>query len=319
MSDFKNISLQRLDNNNFDIGPSEIIAFGCFRNEKLRLPYLLEYHKNLGVNRFFIIDNASTDGTVDYLLRQDFVHIFYTEDSYASSHCGIDWLNQLITEYGNNHWILTLDADEMFIYPKCENINLHLLTEYLDMVGAQAMQTFLVDMYSSKPIKDTHYTPAQPFLDCCSYFDSDSYHGANKDNFPTRGGPRHRLFWEDYNREKLSPYLINIPLIKWRNELKYEVGTHVISNLKIAELSGAKLHFKFFSDFYTYVESEASRNEHWDNAAQYKAYWDVLNKNPDLSAMYVGSLLYQDSLQLVNLGLMNMPDSYLQFINRLNL
>ena len=68
MSDFKNISLQRLDNNNFDIGPSEIIAFGCFRNEKLRLPYLLEYHKNLGVNRFFIIDNASTDGTVDYLL-----------------------------------------------------------------------------------------------------------------------------------------------------------------------------------------------------------------------------------------------------------
>ena len=318
MTHIEKSNLQRLDNNDLDIKPTEIIAFCCVRNELIRLPYLLEYHRRLGVDRFFVIDNASSDDTIDYLLTQHDVHLFYTEDSYAESMCGIHWLNQLICEFGTEHWILTLDADEMFIYPNCENVNLHQLVDYLNMEGVQAIQTFLIDMYSNKPIKETHYNSTQPFLDVCSFFDTNSYHDFNKDNIPTRGGPRYRLFWKDYDREKLSPYLINVPLIKWRKDLKYEVGTHIISNLKIAELSGAKLHFKFFSDFYTCAETESSRNEHWDNAAQYKSYWDVLSKKNNLSAMYEGSIKYKDSIQLIELGLMIQPNSYIDFIKRNN-
>ena len=313
---FDKSRLRRIDKNNFDIKDSEIIAFSCVRNEILRLPYFLEYHRQLGVDRFIFIDNASTDGTREFLLSQCDSHVFYTKASYAGSNCGIDWLNQLLSEFGDNNWILTLDADELLIYPLCERVKLQKLTRYLDSVKAQAMKTFLIDMYSNKAIIDTCYRKGQPFLKFSNYFDSNSYFQLGKDQMPARGGPRYRLFWQDYSREKNSPYLINVPLIKWRKDLKYESGTHAMSNINIASLTGGKQHFKLFSDFYAYAEVEASRKEHWNNASEYATYWDVLSEKPRLSAMYDGSIEYQDSMQLVNLGLMKLPDDYSIFLSQ---
>lgn len=305
--------LRRVDKNNIDIDESEIIVFSCVRNEILRLPYFLEYHRKLGVDRFIFIDNASTDNTKEYLLSQNDTHVFYTKASYAGSHCGMDWIHQLLSDFGHDHWILTLEPDELLIYPECETVNLQLLTKYLDSVDAQAMMTFLLDMYSGKAIKDTCYRTGDSFLDYCNYFDSNSYYQYNDNNIPTKGGPRYRLFWERYSRETTSPYLINIPLVKWRRNLKYESGTHTISNVKLASIIGGKQHFKFFSDFYKYVETEAKRKEHWNNASEYVTYWDVLSKNPELCGINDGSLSYIDSMQLVKLGLMKSPESYIRF------
>lgn len=305
--------MQRIDTNNTDIKASEIIAFSCVRNEILRLPYFLEYHRKLGVERFIFVDNDSTDGTREYLLEQSDNLVFYTNESYASSRCGIEWINTLIAEYGVDHWIVTLEPDELLTYPESEHVNLQQLTSYLDSIDAQAMRTFLVDMYSDKAIKDTCYIAGENFLDHCNYFDSDSYFAYNDANVPTRGGPRDRLFWQGFNREKNSPYLINIPIIKWRSDLQYKVGTHTIDNIKIAPIIGVKQHFKFFSDFYTYAEEEAVRNEHWDNAAQYKTYWDVLEKDKSLCGLYEGSLPYVDTCQLLDLGFMKATDDYLEF------
>lgn len=308
--------MKRIDKNDFNPSSREIIAFSCVRNEALRLPYFLDYHRELGVNRFVFIDNDSTDETSDFLISQADCNVFYTKESYAKSNCGINWLNELLNTYGAGHWILTLDADELLIYPQCETVGLDKLTCYLDASGDQALKTFLIDMYSDKPIKNTCYQKGANFLDYCNFFDTDSYNQYDKTNFPIRGGPRHRLFWNDFERKGMSPYLINIPLIKWRKDLKYERGTHVISGLKLSPLVGAKLHFKFFSDFYEYAEAESLRNEHWDNAAQYKSYWDVLAKNSNLNAIYEGSKQYSDSAQVVRLGFMKEPEDYRDYLNK---
>lgn len=308
--------MHRVDKNNTDIKESEIIAFSCVRNETLRLPYFLEYHRKLGVDRFIFIDNGSTDGTKDFLLSQKDSFVFYTDESYAGSNCGMDWVNHLIQEFGINHWILTLEPDELLVYPKCEIINLQQLTKYLDQIEVQAMKTFLIDMYSDKAINKTCYKAGEPFLNYCRYFDSNSYYEYGDDNIPTRGGPRDRLFWQGHDRDNRSPYLVNVPLVKWRKDLNYECGTHIISNVKLAPLIGCKQHFKFFSDLYTYAETETQRKEHWDNAAQYESYWDVLRKNLDLCGIYDGSLRYKDSMQLVKLSMMQLPDSFTAFINK---
>ncbi len=55
------------------------------RNEALRLPSTLRQHRALGVNRFFVVDNGSTDGTLDLLAGEPDVHVFTTADSYAGS------------------------------------------------------------------------------------------------------------------------------------------------------------------------------------------------------------------------------------------
>jgi len=305
--------LLQMDKRPVKLQADEIIAFSCVRNESLRLPYFLEYYRSLGVQRFIIVDNASGDDTVDLLLSQDDVHVFFTEESYAGSKCGVTWLNDLLSRYGTGHWTLTVDADELLVYPLCEKIDLHQLTRYLDSIGTQGLVSFLLDMYSDKAIQNTRYTAGTPFLDLCSYFDRDSYHEKDENSVPVRGGPRYRLFWEGRDREKPSPVLRKTPLVKWRDGLEFEASTHVIANLRMAAITGALQHFKFFSDFYEYAERETERKEHWDNAAQYSSYWEVLCENRDLSAMSEDSVRYRNSTQLVELGLIKTTIEFQHF------
>lgn len=311
--------LERIDKNLLEYKQHEIFCFACVRNEYLRLPWFLEFHRRLGVDRFFIIDNGSYDGSTDYLLSQNDVHVFWTTGSYAQSHCGIDWINWLLDEYAVGHWALVLDADELFIYPNCEISQLKLLSSYLDFKQAQGMAAMMLDMYGKNSICKTEIKTGEPFLNVCSYFDGDSYEAprstGNNVSLPHRGGVRKRLFWEGKHRELPAPFLVKHPFVKWRKALNYEASTHIIKKIATANISGTLLHFKFFSDFHKCVREEVERKEHWKNGSQYFAYLQTMDDRPDLSLYYEGSVQYKNSMQIVKLGFMNMPSDYLDFIS----
>jgi hypothetical protein len=310
IADHHVLALERRDRRPINVAAGETLCFVCVRNEELRLPYFLDYHRKLGVDRFFFIDNASDDGTMGYLMGQPDTHVYFTSSSYASSNYGVDWLNSLIAHYAIGHWALTLDADELLIYPKCEVLNLKQLERFLDAVQADGLVTFLLDMYGDQTIRKTRYLRGMPFLETCPYFDWNTYHERDSDGIPVRGGPRHRLFWAGRVRPIPSPVLKKIPLIKWRAGLRYEASTHAVQNLQFSRLTGALLHFKFFCDFYALVEREVARKEHWAAAAQYDSYLETLKQSPDLNPHFDGSKRYSSSNQLVELGLMRMPPEF---------
>ncbi len=295
------------------LGADEILAFACIRDEALRLPWFLEYHRRAGVDRFFVVDNGSRDGSTKYLSSQPDVISFYTEDSYADSQCGLSWVNELLERFAPGHWSLTVDADELLVYPGCERIALRPLTRYLESVGADALNTMLLDMYAGGAISSTSYSPGEPFLAACPFFDPDSYATSPSQPVPFRGGPRERAFWQGYDRQHPAPFLPKVPLVKWQAGRVYEASTHVISNIAPAELTGALLHFKFFGDFSARVALEAQRGEHFEGARQYVAYSQVMRREPDLSLFNDRSVRYQDSLQLAELGIAQMPESYRRF------
>jgi len=286
----------------------EILAFACVRNESLRLPYFLAYHRGLGVSRFIVIDNDSTDGTAALLQAQPDVDVFHTAGSYAGSHYGVHWLNGLLRVFGCGHWVLVVDADELLVYPDSESVPLPQFVGMLDRAGADGLITFLLDMYPGGPIQDACYTPGEPFLAASPYFDVSSYTPGSeglRGRLPERGGPRRRLFWPaGQERRGKPPYLQKIPLVKWREGLHYLASTHLIDGLTLSSTTGVLLHFKFLADFARRSRLEVERGEHWDRAAQYEAYAEALAVNPGLSAMYEGSARYRGSRQLIELGLM---------------
>ena len=104
--------------------PGEIRVFATCRNEGLRLPAFLKHYRGLGVGRFFIIDNDSTDGTTDYLIGQPDVHLFRTANRYSEADMGTDWLNALLATFGVGRWCVTVDIDELFAYPGGEHISM---------------------------------------------------------------------------------------------------------------------------------------------------------------------------------------------------
>ncbi len=301
-------ALIRVDQNKLDIRSGEILLFSCLRNEQLRLPHFLEYYRGLGVSRFVVVDNDSTDETSRLLRAQPDVNVFHTVCSYAGSHYGVHWLNSLLGQFGCDHWVVVVDADELLVYPDCETLRLPDLVRRLGATGADAMLTFLLDMYANGPIREAHYTPGVPFLEICPYFDSDSYTFGTqgmKAMIPDRGGVRRRLFWKPGREHRGNPpYLPKVPLVKWSAGLEYLASTHLIEGIRLAPTTGILLHFKLFSDFVERTMIEVERGEHWDGAAQYSVYAEVLAAEPALDPMYPGSVRFQNSRQLVKMGLM---------------
>ena len=120
------------------ISPSDILLFSTLRNERVRLPYLLRYYRDLGVDHFLFVDNDSDDGTGEYLSRQPDVSVWSTSHSYKRSRFGVDWLMWLQGRYGHGHWTLSVDADEFFVYPFCDTRPLRALTDWLDASSIKA-------------------------------------------------------------------------------------------------------------------------------------------------------------------------------------
>ena len=71
-------------------------AFLVVRDEVNRLPHLLAHHRRLGITRFFVVDNGSTDGSREFAQAQPDVHLFTTTTSYQAANLGIDWIVALL-------------------------------------------------------------------------------------------------------------------------------------------------------------------------------------------------------------------------------
>ena len=175
-----------------------ILGFLSVRNEALRLPAMLNHHRRLGVDQFVIVDNDSDDGTRDLLAAMPDVQLYSAPGSYAAAGFGHGWLHPLLDALADNHWALTLDADELFVYPHCERLTLPQLCRFLDREGSDSVFTILLDMYSQSNIAATVYRQGEALLDACTFFDPGPYTIVRGPLFPTfelRGGPRARAFW----------------------------------------------------------------------------------------------------------------------------
>ena len=200
-------NLQRLDRRPVPSGTNEIRAFMSIRNEIRRLPFTLAHHRDLGVHRFLVIDNGSSDGTIDYLLAQPDVHVFTTTASYQQARNGIDWIEMLLHFYGVDRWCLVLDADEHLVYPACESVGLPAFCLALEERGLNCLATLFLDLYADRPIAETNFAPEQSPLESCRFFDPAGYY-----RFPSSasqvpriyGGPRARLFWPEIDLAEYS-------------------------------------------------------------------------------------------------------------------
>lgn len=296
-----------------EIRPDDILVLCTFRNEDVRLPYFLKYYRDLGVNHFLMVDNDSDDGGRDYLAAQPDVSLWTTGASYKRSRFGMDWLNALARRYGHGHWCLTVDPDELLVYPFCDSRPLRALTDWLDASSIKSFSAMLLDMYPKGPIETQPYRRGQDPLEIAHWFDSGNYaiqRNHRYGNLWIQGGPRMRAFFTD--RPERAPALNKIPLVKWHRSYVYASSTHMLLprglNLVYDEwggekASGALLHTKFLDTFTTKAREELERRQHYAASHEYKAYAAGLKDRTDLWCKW--SERYINWRQLEILGLMS--------------
>jgi hypothetical protein len=279
-----------------------ILCFSTVRNESIRLPYFLDHHRKLGVDHFLFVDNQSTDGTAEYLLEQPDVSLWTTPDSYRLSRFGVDWLTVLQARHGHGHWCLTLDADEILIYPFHDTRPLPALTEWLDRRGVVSFGALMLDMYPKGRLSAQPYAPGADPVEALQWFDAGNYMIQKKNilqNLWIQGGPRARLFFADAPRR--APTMGKVPLVKWNRRYAYVSSTHSLLPRRLNHVydedggewaSGVLLHTKFLNTIAAKSAEEKQRGEHFANSDLYEGYYDSLMADPDLwcptSSRYTG-------------------------------
>ena len=309
----KSLQLRAHANRTDKIRSDDILLFSTLRNEKVRLPYFLDYYRTLGINHFLIVDNGSNDGGTEYLEEQPDVSLWTTTGSYKSARFGVDWLNYLQTRHGHNHWCLTVDADEFFIYPFCDTRPIRGLTDWLDASSIKSFSAMLLDMYPKGRLDEQPYVEGQNPLEIATWFDSGNYTISRNPRFWNlwiQGGPRSRVFFSE--NPKKAPALNKIPLVKWNRRYVYTSSTHSLlpRGLNLAydqwggeKASGILLHTKFLDTFGAKAAEEMGRNEHYANSVEYKAYVEEMKANQQMWCKW--SEKYINWRQLEILGLMS--------------
>lgn len=294
--------LSPVANRTAQISPTDILAFATVRNECLRLPYFLHHHRRLGVDHFLFVDNGSDDGTADFLAAQPDVSVWKTKASYRLSRFGMDWLTWLQIRYGHDHWCLTLDADELFIYPYHDTRSLHSLTEQLERIGTRSFGSLMLDLYPKGPVDQQVYNSGQDPTQILNWFDSGNYVVQKQEpagNLWVQGGPRARMFFSKNPRS--APTLNKTPLIKWSRRYAYVSSTHsalpprlnrVYDETGGERISGILLHTKFLHTVVARSLEEKQRRQHFGTPENFDDYYDQLATAPDFwtnqSTRYLG-------------------------------
>ena len=307
--------LRRVVDRTGAIGKEDVLLFATVRNERDRLSFFLSYYRRLGISHFCFIDNGSDDGTGEYLAGQDDVSLWSTRASYARSPYRMDWLTGLLSRHGHGHWCLSVDVDEFLIYPFHDTRPLPALVDWLEASGARAFPAMQLDLYPKGPIQAADCGPGEDPLAAAPYFDGGNYllsRNPDMGNLWIQGGPRARAFFAD--RPRKAPALNKIPLVKWDRRYAYASSTHMLLPRGLNQtydrqggetISGLLLHAKFLDEFHASASEEAARGEHYEDAAEYRAYLAAREENELLDLWTPHSQKFSDWRQLEQLGLMS--------------
>jgi hypothetical protein len=190
---------------------SGVLCMALAHNEMKRVQDFLRHHRAQGVAHFLILDDASDDGTADFLRAQADVSLFAPHGTSYREH-KVAWRSEILDTHADGRWIVLPDLDELFVYPHCEAQPLSALAAHLEGEGAEAVFAPMVEMYADAALNATVYRPGQSMLAAFPYFDAGGYRLVRPRlkhlrAFPTPplalyGGARERLFY-DFDPEQL--------------------------------------------------------------------------------------------------------------------
>ena len=287
-----------------DDDPSVPVCMTICRNEMQQLPSFLEHHRRIGVRRFIVVDNGSTDGTLEHALGQPDVDVWTSDLSFRALAFGANAFTAIAHLELRGRWLLLLDADERFVPPQAGE-NLRSIVAALDADGLEALAGTLLDVYDEQPLLASR-GPVPLDLEGQVFFDRVWSHTAYSDAGPfangthLAGGVRCRVFGS-------SPVFLlsKVPLVKFTSGRLLVGGQHdsnTPSRLRSQHHAGL-LHTKFLGAT-DRLDVQATRGEFANAASDYVSYTNTLTSMPNLTLYDPAmSIRYEGADQLLALGI----------------
>lgn len=259
-------------------------------DEMYFLQEFFHYYRSLGVERFVVLDDASGDGSADFLAAQPDCMLIRSDVRYFDEVDGkravYAWRQGMMDRFCRDQWTIFADADEFLALPR--DTAIADVIERLDRASSDSIWGVMVDIYPAQvaDIRDTR----RPFrLDDAWYYDAGRHFVAR----PGRGKPislyrgsRARLMgaagmvepsmsWAKRTavRAGLGGYvkrnmIHKVPLMRWTAAHRF-AGSHQIKPPPAVADHLAILHFKFTSDLGRKLAYALETGGYYDGSRQY--------------------------------------------------
>jgi glycosyltransferase involved in cell wall biosynthesis len=277
------------------------LIFLC-RNDLSLLPAFFCHYRALGVSRFIVVDDQSSDGSREWLAAQGDADVWVSTVRYKEAKRGRLWRERLLRTYGHDRWYVNVDADEFLVYDQCDSASILQLSSWLTAHGISRMAAPMLDMYPRSGLKSADYTWGTGDMPwkVADGFDRRGYFVSIERRFMSvRGGARQRVFGADVE-------LIKYPLIYWTSCSSLGVSIHqpIPYTSNFSTIYGVLLHFKFFSDFSERLAEAIRDGQYYNSSESYKAMQSATRESEEIRFSSSETVGYLGVEQLVALGFM---------------
>lgn len=281
------------------------LVLSVVRNEIHILEDFLNHYRKAGIERFALLDNRSTDGTIEFLAKQPDVDLYRANAPFTTIRKQA-WINLLLDIYqADNQWFVYADADEHIVFDGMEyGRNLADMACAMDRAGVRRVRGCLVDMYSERPLAHATIKRGQTLIEAYPFFDGTGYKEyALPPLIAREGGPRQRLFAS--SSDAFRPQLSKYPLFRL-DPGDIFINPHFLwpyDKNFVSDCFLGILHFKFLPNFRAKVERAVEEKNYWKNSLEYQHYESSIADIDLISFVDESTKRYQEPQSLVDCGL----------------
>ncbi|WP_299131778.1 glycosyltransferase family 2 protein [uncultured Amaricoccus sp.] len=261
-------------------------------DEMFFLPEFLRHYRALGVARFIFLDDASTDGTAEFLGDQpDCVLVgspYRYFDKVEGARAIYAWRQALLDGFCRDQWAIFADADEFLALPA--GVGVADVIARLTAAGSDSVWGVMVDLYPER------ITPAGPFrVDGDWFFDARPHLYARpgwKKPMTLYRGSRARLLAEHRISERKGALraaalrlglggflkvnnLAKAPLVRWTAGHRFDGSHRVVPPPTVGDIL-AIMHFKFAGDLGRKVAYALDTKGYEGGSRQYQLMGELL-------------------------------------------
>jgi hypothetical protein len=138
-------------------GPDEVVTTTVVRNGELHVDAFIRHHQALGVRHIVLLDNGSSDTTVERARVYPEVTVLRTTLPYARYENAMK--EYLSRRFSTDLWNLCLDIDELWEYPAAERLALPDFVRYLNVKKYTAVVCQMLDLFSDLPLDKVRSRP----------------------------------------------------------------------------------------------------------------------------------------------------------------
>jgi len=291
----------------FCLPEKDAIAVSLVRDGQTHVRSFIEHHLSLGFKRIVLLDNGSTDRTIE--IAGQFPSVTVLQSRLPFRQYKNDMRRFLVTRLVTNRWVLYADIDECFDYPFSGQMSLMAFISNLTAKGFTAVVGQMLDLFS----EGLHARE--------EYYDISAIRKADYSHFPLSneisnpaikfhfGGIHGQVFGLDDILLTKHPFLFSDGDIR-----PFVRSSHEVENAHIADISCVLYHRKFAQDFPAKVRAAVTRKNYWQDSEQYRKYLSVIRKTPFIPLRQPTSKQFRDFGELVREGFIVVSDDYLEWV-----